>query len=133
MSKEMYSDAGLAFNSAKASAVVVTATTDPMQEVVTMTTGDLPAGKYMLGYSFELNFNNNKNKPAYFSMGGTYGSATKFAVIATDVTADDLNRYYSFPKDHAGGPITISLLFQKDSGTDVQTVDFADVMVMRVA
>ncbi len=108
----------------------ITGIGDTMQEVVTLTTPDLPAGMYHLMYSFEVDFNGTKNTPAYFRMGGTYGAATEFAVIAAQ-NVDHMNRLYGFPKDHPGGAITISLDFK----TDVSQfdVDWCDVVVMRVA
>jgi len=130
MSKELYSDAGNGFNTVKEIDVVISDST--MTEVITMTTGDLPAGTYFIGYSFEYTLD-TKDKLMTYRVGGTYGSLTEFneSVAAASVSLVK-NRYYGFPKAHAGGPITLSMDFQVESGV-VGELNFMDVFVSRLA
>jgi len=88
-------------------------------------------GIYEIGYSFEVDFNGTKNNPAYFRLGGTYGSATEFSIVA-EQNADKKNRYYMFPKDHPGGDILVSLDMRKDAAITLFDCNFVDVMIYRV-
>ena len=120
----------LAFNQfAKVSAVTITATSDASpQTIVTMTTPALEAGDYNIAYSFQVT-HSAKNQPLYFKTGGTYEDSDYFANSVSDNDELHTNRLYGFPKEHAGGAITLSLLMYKPVGTAV--VDFADVIVSR--
>lgn len=121
----------VAFNQfEKVSAVNLAATSDASpQTVVTMTTPLLEAGDYNIVYSFQAT-HSAKNQPLFFKTGGTYADAAYFANSAGDNDELHVNRLYGFPKEHAGGAITLSLLMYKPTGTAV--IDFADVVVSRV-
>ena len=119
------------FNTTKASGILDIG--DTYQEVITMTTPVLEAGTYMIGYSFQVDFNGSKNKPMFFQLTGTYGDPTEFAEVAGDSDADHKNRLYGFPKDWAGGAITVGLNMKKDPGLGQLDCDFVDVSVHRVA
>ena len=121
----------IAFNQfGKVSAVNLTATSDASpQTVVTMTTPVLEAGDYMIFYSFQVT-HGAKNQPLFFKTAGTYADAEYFANSASDSDELHVNRAYGFPKEHAGGVITLSLEMYKPTGSAV--IDFADVMVTRV-
>jgi len=101
------------------------------QEVVTMTTPVLAVGLYMLYYSFEVDFNGERSAIASFRMTGTYGAVTEFDISAPTV-ANKLNRFYGFPKEHAGGAILFGMDF-KQTGVAQFDVDFIDVIVARVS
>ena len=101
------------------------------QEVITMTTPSLSAGTYMLYYSFEVDFNGERSVIANFRMTGTYGSPTEFDISAPTV-ANNLNRFYGFPKVHPGGIITFGMDF-KQTGVTQFDIDFIDVIIARMA
>lgn len=101
------------------------------QTVASVTMVGAEAGEYAVGYAFELDYNGTKNQPVYFRMGGTFGSVTEFSSQA-DQDADHKNRFYMFPKTHAGGDITVSLDMRKDAAIGTLDVDFVDVIIHRV-
>ena len=121
----------VAFNQfEKATAVAITATSDASpQTVVTMTTPSLPAGDYMITYSFQAT-HSGKNQPMFYKIDGTYADANYFSNAASDNDQLHVNRLYGFPKAHAGGVITMTLLVYKPTGTVV--CDFADVICTRI-
>jgi len=103
------------------------------QEVITITTPSLAEGKYVIGYAFELNFDSQKNQPAIFQLTGTFGSATEFSSSIGDNDVGLKNRAYWFPKDWAGGPITVGINFKKSASFSAQLdVNFVDVVVRYV-
>ena len=127
---ELYSDTGNGFNYQKESAIAVG---DVFAEAITMTTEVLPAGTYMIAYSFEYQLD-TKDKPLTWRVTGTYGSLDEFENAVPAALAGQLkNKYYSFPKDHAGGAIIIGMDFKKDALMPSATINFLDVMIMRVA
>lgn len=101
------------------------------QTVASVTMANAVAGEYEIGYAFEVDFNGTKGKPLFFRMGGTYGSVTEFSTTS-EQDADKKNRYYMFPKTHAGGDLVVSLDMKKDTAIGTLDVDFADVMIKRV-
>jgi len=103
------------------------------QQAITLTTPSLKEGKYVIGYSFELNFNTQKNQPAIHQLLGTFGSVNEFCDSIGDNDTGLKNRTYMFPKDWVGGPITLGLNFKK-SGSFSQQLDinFIDVVVRYV-
>ena len=118
------------FDTAKAVNVAITATAQGTpQTVVSVTTGALPAGKYNLLYAWQATFL-AKDRPLYFKIGGDYADVEFFSEAPGVVNALYMNRLYGFPKDHAGGAITLSLEMYDPLGEAV--VDFADVIVQRV-
>ena len=93
----------------------------------------LPAGKYMIGYSFEVNFNGHKDKAIEFRLTGTYAGDI-FAETAPTKAGDDLkNRYYMFPKDVSEGTIVDHGIEFNDPGAAGITVAWCDVMCHRVS
>ena len=118
------------FNTEKASAVTITATTSGApQTVVTMTTPSLPLGVYNIGYSFQVT-HSAKSQPVYFKTGGTYADALFFANTANDSDELNMNRSYFFPKEGVSGVVVLELLMYKPAGG--ATIDFADVVITRV-
>ena len=101
------------------------------QTVSSVTLAGAPAGTYEIGYSFEVDFNATKGKPLYFRLGGTYGDTTEFSTVA-EQDADKKNRYYTFPKVHAGGDIVVSLDMRKDATIGTLDVTFVDTIIRRV-
>ena len=121
----------VSFNSEKSSGVAITATTSGApQTVVTMTTASLAAGTYNIGYAFQVT-HSAKNQPLYFKLDGTYADTNFFANAAGDSDELNKNRAYFYPKEHAGGVITLSLVMYKPTGG--ATIDFADIVASRVA
>jgi len=116
---------------AKAADILDIGTT--FQTAVDMVTLSLPAGTYLVGYSFECNFNGKKDAPMWFRMTGTFGSADEFAISAGTQDGNKKNRFYMFPKEHVGGAITIGLDVKKDGAIPTMDVTFADVLVMRIS
>ena len=104
---------------------------DTFQTVASVTLAGAAAGDYEIGYSFEVDFNGTKSKPIYFRLGGTYGDTTEFSTVA-EQNADKKNRYYTFPKTHAGGDIIVSLDMRKDATIGLLDVTFVDVIIRRV-
>ena len=118
------------FRTAKVSGVSITATTEGTpQTVVTVTTESLPAGMYTLMYAWQATFL-AKDRPLYFKIGGTYADANFFSNAPSGNNELRINRLYGYPKEHAGGPITLSLEMYDPLAQAV--VDFADVVVRRV-
>lgn len=118
------------FNTVKVSAVAVSATSDASPDTIaTLVTPSLPAGWYWIGYSFEVT-HSAKNQPAYFKLSGTYTDDNYFSNSASDSDETNLNRQYGYPKDFAGGVITMNMLAYKPTGTVV--FDFCDLFVHRV-
>ena len=119
------------FGTSKAVNQTITATTSGApQTIVTLTTPSLPAGKYNIAYSFQVTFG-ERNKQIYYKTGGTYADALFFAMSSRENDELHLNHSYFFPKDFAGGVITISLEMYYPSGA-ATVIDFADVFVTRV-
>lgn len=118
------------FDTAKVSGVPITATAETSpQTVVTMTTPSLPIGKYMISYAFQATYG-AKDRALFYRMGGTYGDAKFFSYAPGVNEALHINNSYGFPKDHAGGPIVLSVEMYDPLAEVV--CDFADVVVQRV-
>jgi len=103
-----------------------------MEPLVTMTTPTLQAGTYIISFSFEANFHDQKNQPMYSQVTGDFAGD-----IYSDSIGDNDNgiktRYYGFPKVWVGGPITLGLQASKAAGFGAQLdVNYVDVNVMRV-
>mgnify|MGYP000094094567 CR=1 FL=1 len=119
------------FNTAKATTVPITSTTSGAPDtIVTMTTPSLAAGLYTLYYSFQITFG-DRNLVVSYKFGGTYPDVQYFEIQAKDADVLHTNVLYGYPKDHAGGPITLSLLMFKEDVT-AMTIDYADVVAARV-
>ena len=108
---------------------VVTATADPGEEIVSVTTGVLDAGKYALTYAFQVTFT-GKNQPAYFKTTGDKNDAAFFAISASDNDELHKNRLYGYPFDWVGGVMTVGLNFYIPTGG--VTVNFSDITISRV-
>jgi len=103
-----------------------------MEPLVTMTTPTLQAGTYMISFSFEANFHNQKNQPMRSQITGDFAGE-----VYTDSVGDNddgiKTRSYQFPKVWAGGPITLGLQASKSTAFAAQLdVNFVDVNIMRV-
>lgn len=98
----------------------------------TMTTEPLPAGKYMIGYSFEADFGGNKDKALLFKITGDF-AGQEFAESASAASAHGLrSRFYMFPKDITEGTIiNHGITFQDESGVGI-LIDFCDVILWRM-
>lgn len=121
----------LAYNYVKASAVTNISTA--YSEVVTMTTPDLEIGIYELAYSFEANFNGQKNQPMFFRVTGTYAGA-EFSESIGDNDTGIHNRYYCYPVEITSkSDVRLALVFKKGvSFTEQFDLNFVDVMIKRV-
>ena len=116
------------FNTAKAIDVLDIGQTE--QIIVTLVTPNLPAGEYFIGYSFEVDYNTTKDKPAFFRLTGTFPDAEFFSGSAPESSAKR-NRLYGYPKHWDGGVMTINLTMYKDATIPQFDCDFADVWVER--
>ena len=113
----------------KGTAQVVTATTAPGDEVVSLVIPSLPAGEYTVGYAFQVTFG-NKNQPAYFALTGALADAAPFAISASDNDELHRNRLYGYPFTQAAtGAMTLGLNFYIPTGS--VTVDYSDIIVTR--
>ena len=105
---------------------------DVFEQLVTMTTPDLPAGVYMIGFSWEANFNEQKNRPFETQLTGTFAGA----IYSDSVGDNDVGiktRMYGFPKTWGGGVITLGMQGRKSASFSAQLdVDYIDVMVRRI-
>ena len=90
----------------------------------------MPAGRYHLAYAFQATYL-AKDRPLFYKMGGDYDDLEFFSYAPGVNEALHVNQLYGFPKDHPGGPITLSILMYDPLAEAV--VDFADVVVTRVA
>ena len=118
-------------HSNKATAVAVSATADPGDEVVSLTTPVLPAGEYTLFYAFQVTFA-ERNQPLFYKLTGDKADADWFSEEASANNALHRNFTYGYPFTHAGGALTIGLNFYRDVQLSSATVDFVDLMVKRV-
>ena len=123
----------VSYNFAEAPGVPITITEEhPIFEtVVTMTTPDLPPGTYEMGANFVMNYS-TKDASAFFKITGTYSVGTEFS-DAAPTDSDDTNRYYLKPIIHTGGTVTISLEVGKHTSLSTLLVNYASVIVRRVA
>ena len=120
----------LDFHAEKASAITNIGTA--YQTIVTMTTPSLPAGEYMISYSYELNFNGQKNQPAISQLIGDF-AGSEFSDSIGDNDIGDKNRAYAFPKTLTAGVYTLGIQMKKSAQFSAQLdVDFVDVMMQRV-
>jgi len=117
------------FAVAKASDIAITATSSGAPQTAVTVTQTLSAGWYMIGYSFQAT-HGAKNQPLYFKTGGTYTDAAFFANSANDNDELHVNRFYAFPKEFAGGELTLSVEVYKPVGT--ATLDFVDVIINKL-
>jgi len=118
------------YDTAKAAGIAITATTEGSpQTVVTLTTPNLPAGKYNIGYSWQATFQ-GKDRPLFFKIGGTLADAAFFSNAPGVNNALVYNRAYFFPKDYVGGVVTLSLEMYDPLAQAV--VDFVDVSIARL-
>jgi len=102
------------------------------QQIATLVTPSLDAGKYGIGYAFEANFNEQKNRPLIYSITGTF-AGLEFSESIGDNDVGAKSRYYAFPKDWAGGAITLGLQMRKSASFSAQLdINFADVFVRRI-
>ena len=102
------------------------------QQLVTLTTENLEPGKYLIGYSWEGDFHEQKNRPFYTQLTGTF-AGEEFSDSIGDNDTGFKNRFYAFPKDWAGGVITLGVQGKKDSLFSAQMdITFIDVFVLRV-
>ena len=115
----------------KASGFDITATAAPGTEAVGLSVANLPAGKYMFSYSFQITFS-TKNQPAFFGATGDRLDASMFSTSSADSDELHKNRYYGYPFDWAGGAFATGLNFYKDAGLVTGTIDFCDITVMRI-
>lgn len=105
----------------------------PAEPSNTLTTDALPAGTYMVGYSFEIDFQGNKDKPLLFRMTGTYAGEEFVESVPAASTHGFKSRFYLFPKIVTEGEvITHGLEFQDESSAGI-IIDWCDVMIYRVA
>jgi len=118
------------FNHEKVSAVLGIGETE--QTIVTLVTPNLPAGEYFIGYSFQVDYNGTKDKPAFFKLTGTFPDTDFFSGTAP-ANGDKRNRMYGYPKVWAGGVMTINLVMHRDAALPNFDCDFADVWVERKA
>ena len=120
----------MTFYTTKASAILDIGTT--YQQVISLETPVLPAGKYIFSYSYELNFNNQKNQPAISQVTGHF-AGSEFSDSIGDNDIGDKNRAYSYPFDHPGGLILTGLQFRKPAQFSAQLdVDHIDINIQRV-
>ena len=114
----------------KASAILNIGET--FQQLVTMTTPVLEAGVYMISFSWEADFNDQKNQPFETQITGDFAGN----IYSDSIGDNDVNiktRYYAFPVELPGGPVTIGVQGRKSAAFISQlNVDFIDIMVYRV-
>ncbi len=103
----------------------------PDNEVVTL---PLIAGKYVIEYSMEINFNGHKDTPILFAVTGDYAGETFSESVGASQVSYMKSRRYGFPKDVSEGTIiTHGVEFADPDGTNGFVVNFCDVNVYRVA
>ena len=118
------------FHTGKVSGIIDIGTVN--QQIITFSTPSLDPGLYLIGYAFEAAFNEQKNQPLIYSLTGTYAGA-EFSLSIGDNDIGEVNNFYSFPKQWAGGVITIGLQARKSASFAQQLdITFADVFVKRI-
>ena len=119
------------FHTSKVSAVTLTSTSAPGEEVVALVTPSLPAGEYNISYSFQCEFS-AKDKAIWFGLTGDKADASMFTVASTGSDELHKNRLYGYPFTWPGGVFTAGLNFYKDATLTTAVIDFADIVVNRV-
>ena len=120
----------LSVDSASASGILNIGTT--YQEVVTITTPDLPAGKYLFAYAYELGFNGQKNQPCISQVTGHFASQ-EYSDSIGDNDVGDLANSYGYPFTHAGGVITTGIQMRKSASFAAQLdVSYIDIVINRI-
>jgi len=98
-----------------------------------LTTGALPTGTYVIGYSFEADYNSHKDKVLLHRLTGDYAGVEFSESISAAQTGYFKSRFYSFPKTVTeGASITHGIEFVDPQGTNGFVINFADVSVHRV-
>ena len=120
----------LTIDAVKVSAVLNIGTV--YQEVITLTTADLPAGQYVFAYAYELDFNTQKNQPCIHQVTGAFASA-EFSDSIGDNDIGEKNKFYAYPFTHTGGVITAGINMKKSAGFSAQLdLTYMDIVVQRV-
>ena len=100
--------------------------------IATMTIIGLPAGIYMMGINFLVDYLGVKDKSLWTKVTGTYAIGTEFADRAS-TDSDKKNRFYEVAIEHAAdGNCTINLEMSLGTGLTALTVDSAQVIINRV-
>jgi hypothetical protein len=101
-------------------------------EINNYTSPSRPAGVYEIGMSFTYAFNQT-NRSVYWRWSTDGGTVwNEFRSEPKDVQ-DKFARYYQYPVDHAGGPLSIITQTRKEDVLGVLDVFFSDVWFRRVA
>ncbi len=100
---------------------------------ISVITGALPAGKYVIEYAMEIDFNGHKDTPILFATTNDYAGATFSESVGASQVSYMKSRRYGFPKDVAEGTIiTHGIEFADPDANNGFIVNFADVNVYRV-
>ena len=101
--------------------------------IATLDAGTIVAGTYLIGYSFEINFNGARNKEAHFRLDITDGSGTLTGTefdIQTDNRSNFKNRTYFYPKVLPSGPYKLEFYMYKETGiTEEFVLEWCDLML----
>jgi hypothetical protein len=120
----------LTYDSAKASAVEVTAIQPAYQNIVTLNVPNREAGQYVMGMSMTYVFDTTA-RSAYMRWrvdGGDWQDRISEPNDASDIST----HYYEYPETYPAGPHVIELEMAKEDGIGTLTVSYADLFFQRV-
>lgn len=100
---------------------------------ITLTTPVLPAGRYLVSYANQYNFNAVKDKSIAYQLTGAMAGVELTQSMSTGGQGSIEDSNYSFYKDLPDGSITFGMKFRTFDGTDHGfVVDFCDLMLLWV-
>ena len=105
---------------------------DVYQTILTLTTPSLPAGEYTMGVAINAAFNEQKNRPMIWRVTGAM-SVSECSDSIGDNDIGEKNRFYAYPKNFAGGVMTLVLEAKKSAAFSAQLdINFADLIIRRI-
>ncbi len=100
---------------------------------INLTTPILPAGRYLISYANQYNFNAVKDKSIAYQLTGDMAGAELTQSMSTGGQGSIEDSNYGFYKDLPLGSINFGIKFRTFDGTDHGfVVDFCDIMILWV-
>jgi len=119
------------FYGTKAVDIIVPDTYPATPHAEMVATGLVP-GRYKIEYSFQADFNTQKDKVMNFQLTGEFAGVEFGKSISTANLANEVGHNYSFYKDLTATDITWGIHFRDATGGQGFSVDFIDLMLQRV-
>ena len=98
--------------------------------------GGLEQGRYKVEYSFQTDFNGQKDKPINYKITGDLATDEFSAVIGVNTITNDIPIAYGYYVDvtevMAQANLTWGIMFEDQTGGNGFVIDFVDLMTQRV-